>query len=729
MKRRFSLVSISVAVIFSIIFLPGTLYPCGPFFQSPIFVSQRPEDAAAYLDGNLGVLQPGYSRSDLFAAWRVLANRPLTQVEKEALQEGPSSPTDQKTGEWMKTRTLVPGFDQRMGYFSAQRELKDYQFFLNCNDDAFVTAAYALKDRIWRYGAASAEVKEWLTAQDMVFENCSAGPAIPEPLPSSAPQARRADRAYQIAAANFYATNYDLAAEQFTAFAKDKASPWHEYGLFLAARANIRKATIGPLLTPEQVVPANAPAPLERAQQLLEQVVADPSLKRLHDSARGLLSFVALRLHPQQQLALLETKLARPSNDPDLDQQIVDYFHLIDKKTPAQNNEMAAWILAVRSSDSEAAVRHWKQQPQSLPWLIAALMTAPAKSPDAPALIAAALKVPASSSAFSTAQYYSAKLRYDSDQLTSLRQQIDAFLAAKPKNLPRSAANSFAILRGQAAANLYDFAKFAVLPPASITWDNGGPDEPCTPDKHCPQLMIDQSAAEMLNHMPLAMLLETAHNKDASFILRRGAALVAWERAVLIDDFASADNAAHVIAELSSTDARDLDGYLRAQDKDSKRFAAAVVMLQWPGLQPRFDSSTLRDDPMRKINSYRQNWWCKERPTAQHAGDEFLDRPKEPSRYPRFLSPAERANAVNELAKLRQTGTAPNYLGSVVIAWAKAHREDPLAPEALYLVVRSTRYGCTDEDTGKYSKDAFDLLHRNYPSSEWTKKTPYYFKD
>jgi len=42
-------------------------------------------------------------------------------------------------------------------------------------------------------------------------------------------------------------------------------------------------------------------------------------------------------------------------------------------------------------------------------------------------------------------------------------------------------------------------------------------------------------------------------------------------------------------------------------------------------------------------------------------------------------------------------------------------------------VVRATRYGCTDKETVNYSKAAFDLLHKRYPNSEWTKKTPYYF--
>ena len=52
----------------------------------------------------------------------------------------------------------------------------------------------------------------------------------------------RQDRAYQIAAANFYTGNYDDAIAGFVAIGKDKASPWSRWGEYLAARAEVRKS-------------------------------------------------------------------------------------------------------------------------------------------------------------------------------------------------------------------------------------------------------------------------------------------------------------------------------------------------------------------------------------------------------------------------------------------------------------------------------------------------------
>jgi hypothetical protein len=63
-----------------------------------------------------------------------------------------------------------------------------------------------------------------------------------------------------------------------------------------------------------------------------------------------------------------------------------------------------------------------------------------------------------------------------------------------------------------------------------------------------------------------------------------------------------------------------------------------------------------------------------------------------------------------------------------VLEWARVHPQDPRVPEALHLVVRATRYGCTDDATGAVSRAAFTLLHRHYPKSPWTTKTSLWFK-
>jgi hypothetical protein len=97
--------------------------------------------------------------------------------------------------------------------------------------------------------------------------------------------------------------------------------------------------------------------------------------------------------------------------------------------------------------------------------------------------------------------------------------------------------------------------------------------------------------------------------------------------------------------------------------------------------------------------------------------------------YPDFLSDAQKSAAGAELKRLSAVGPAPNYLVAQAIRWANINADDPRAPEALHLAVRATRYGCKDEKTGSFSKQAYDALHKKYPESAWAQKTKYWYKD
>ena len=68
---------------------------------------------------------------------------------------------------------------------------------------------------------------------------------IPAELDASATPQARADRAYQIATASFYAGQWDAAVTRFRAIAADRTSPWQPWGEYLAGRAFLRKGTIG----------------------------------------------------------------------------------------------------------------------------------------------------------------------------------------------------------------------------------------------------------------------------------------------------------------------------------------------------------------------------------------------------------------------------------------------------------------------------------------------------
>ena len=90
----------------------------------------------------------------------------------------------------------------------------------------------------------------------------------------------------------------------------------------------------------------------------------------------------------------------------------------------------------------------------------------------------------------------------------------------------------------------------------------------------------------------------------------------------------------------------------------------------------------------------------------------------------------QRAAGEQEWQRLmKQAGNAVNYLAAEAIAWSQSHPQDPNVPQALHEVVQATRYGPADgKKSREYSKQAFDLLHRQYPKSPWTAQTPYWYR-
>jgi hypothetical protein len=126
-----------------------------------------------------------------------------------------------------------------------------------------------------------------------------------------------------------------------------------------------------------------------------------------------------------------------------------------------------------------------------------------------------------------------------------------------------------------------------------------------------------------------------------------------------------------------------------------------------------------------KDNYYGQNYY-RMFITLSSPLQEVYPESKSPS--PNFLTEEQRASASRELSGLEAQLGARNWLGKLAIDWANAHPDDPRVPEALHLVVRAIRYGCTDSSPENYSKPAFTLLHKRYPDSDWTKKTPYWFQ-
>jgi len=173
-----------------------------------------------------------------------------------------------------------------------------------------------------------------------------------------------------------------------------------------------------------------------------------------------------------------------------------------------------------------------------------------------------------------------------------------------------------------------------------------------------------------------------------------------------------------------------------AKTADAKRFAAIFVVLNNPGLKPSVREGALRSATLGELDQLRDNWWCADMTGQQNWGkyqpynkDINLNFSEQESEFPSPMweSDKNQGAAKHEWQKLGTIGTAPNYLAAQVLAYAKDHEDDQRVPQALHLAVRATHFGCTNAETTRLSKAAFNFLHEHYPKSEWATETRYYY--
>jgi hypothetical protein len=728
---------------------------CGPFFLGAVFTYSKHPDMPlnGFVQGRIGVIRPSYARSYLYAAYRQMTGPAFDQPEQNALIELWKERLDSSWGfsedsalkPWLDARAAVPGTGPapKISLYRNREKPNEWESYLNCQEDAFVTAASTLADRQKAHGAETAEIKDWIKAQDTVFSNCSEGQSIPVDLPAGAPDWLRTDRQYQIAAANFYAARFKEAREEFTAIAGDRSSPWNEIAAYMIARTSLRQASLG---KDEEKQPA-----LAEAETKLKQILGEKRLATQHHASGRLLNLVRLRLHPEAKLQELSAAILRKGAGETLKQDVWDYTLLLDKflgddtedsgspkEVPAalSADDLTDWIVTFESENAPSLDRALKKlaEKSSLPWLVTALMKVDSKHPQAAKLLAAAAKVERSSPAFASVNFYRVRLLMDSGNADAARQILDEILLKDRARVGPSAVNMFLGQQMLLARSLAEFLRDAPRVPAGFSYDEDSRELPADDEeigsakKEETSLLFDQDAANVFNEqVPLGVMLAAAESPVLPKNLRRMVIQAAWLRAALLNRRAEAERLTALLSAAYPELQEALSGYQKEVTPEGRRFAGAYLALKFPGLRPTVTAGVSRSGPLDELDSYRDNWWCL---AASSAG--FYEEPAKknaPARVPLFLSPAESAQAAKEGVSLNSLGAAPNYLSQTAIEWANRKPADPRAPEALHLAVTATRRGCTDKETGRWSKAAFDLLHRRFPTSTWTKKTKYWFKD
>jgi hypothetical protein len=734
---------------------------CGPDFEPDVFVrTDHPDDLHAFAEGRLGILQARYDSNEYAVAYRYLNGGKLSVKEREAYAPSPQTVKDwtglnshqlqvaqqeetaaTPVGAWLAARKEalaaagaadngIQGLPEPNAYYSPEQ--------LNCPKGAFSTAVLTIHQRTQTWGARNPWLIDWLHAQDAVFTNCGSKAAQrPSAAPSTAPPLLRADRAYQSAAADFYARKYDDARAAFEAIAKDTDSPWRAWGAYLAARSVVRHAfSMGPKSQEFSLDLAGFDmGTMREAQRMLEKLAAQPPNGLPREAVEGELDFVRIRTEPDLRLAEICAALAGPAPDGRLKQDLDDLSFILVKNVQVTHSpELLDWIKALRSGDETAALAHWRIT-QARPWLVAAMMQADESAPAE--LLDAAAEIPPADPAFETTLFHRIRLLTASGHLDQARSLADSALQSK-RPAASSDRNLFLGERMQLARTfdeLLEYAPRTVIEPASSGWfATGGvcgnfQNEKDRP-RHCVENVqiaeFDSDASAILNEQtPLPLLVQAAQSSRLPQNMRDEVAMAAWTRSVLLDDAASAAKLAPM-----------LPATLRDEAGTQTGFRATLALLHNPGLRPIVEPGYSRLITYDTLDDFHNNWWCSVDQASPPSEKQSPDKPTQPKPLPYLSVPAQK-QGTDEYQRILGLPSGPTLLGRRAIEYAKAHPEDPDVPEALALTVRATRYGCltwgrTDSqtatrDNSQTSKAAFQLLHSKYGQSPWAAKTKYYY--
>lgn len=678
---------------------------CSPDWSPVYAFTQYPGTSRQeLLTGKLGLISGRWDDATLFVAFRQLEGLPMSAASQAALgglwEAAATAPAFDAQGAWRAAVSRAGGTPP--GWLPREREEPapggyTYGYYLNCLDDALSVAARTLDERVARYGRGSRETAAWLEGQNTVFQNCGRGDSEPPELDASFDARLRADRSYQRAAAAFYAGRHAVAEERFKAIAADPASEWSGLAGYLVARSQLRAGK------------------LSDSESTLQAVLADATRARWHSSARGLLRYVAARLHPEEREAELAERLFGPELAAPLRQDLVDYLWLNPSPRPsrsARSQEFREWLAALRAeseSEKQRAVARFLERPSSLARLVAALGVRPFDPAVGERIEQAARQVPPSSPAYLAVSYRRALRLAESGRHADARTLLDGLLAA-PDSLSASDRNALRRLRATVAESLPEFVRYMLMPRVGDSFD--GMEGPLShfPPRDPGLDELPPEALYVLNSgVPPQGWAELARTESVPAHWRRLLTLSGFARAVVDGDEDMARAFAQQASALDPRVAEDLRGYLEAREADERRFAAAWSLLRRPAVG--YDLG-LRFGAPEELDRFRGNWWC---------GGSDVTVPGSSYR-PRFLGDGP------ALTRRVPAQPAAVFLGDLVLDHARRRPGDARVPEALHGVVRATRFGCGLGENGRVSRAAFELLHRRYPASEWTRRTPYWFK-
>lgn len=776
-------------------------WACGPFLPIALMFNGIHPDLPLKLfaSGNLGIVQPGYAKSYLVVAYRYLSGQPLTPSEQASIlrmwhsrletmsspqeSDGSGSGAANPNDEYLKLRTKVLSSDP-----NGAAEAHDFAFSQNIVPDAVSNALKSLHELIDRFGLHSGEVKNWLGAQDKLFESVAPSASDFPTLPADAAPIIRQQRAYQVAAAQFYTNDLEKAQLSFEAIANDKTLESNAQGLHLRDLCNYMAGRC----RGNAALAANDEDQLTAAAKYIRGMIERFPHSEYRPDLEDLLSQIDYANSlPDESLDRLVTLATTPHGDSfgnavgDLTFLLHSYFDdqgnrlppdSDDKSAPAdvpvEKYDLTDWLITIHQPDDSwesysvadkkqlkqlqkrkglHALERWRKT-HSLPWFVAALSLNDLLDKNNPDLFQAARKTTTDSKGFCTAQFYLIDALIRSNQ----KGEADRLLARilSRTDLPPSTRNLFMCQRLMVSGSVTEYLNNIVQSPVTITIEI---DPAQLPDDwlrvesqshfYSVEKVIAPTQANDLNaNLPEIYWIRWCGNKSLPSSLRSRIILATWLRSKLLGQDAGLDDE---LVKAYPFLKRAMSAYKSSSSEAEKRFSLACLIITNWGMSPYLEPGVARHNlKLNEWDDFNANFWLplpaktpvspksdSAESTAAVFDYNYLGSSSMRSKLQSYAKPALQRLLTNaekkqaDAERLKIWNNHPSkFLGDAIISWAKSHPRDPRVPEMLYHVVKLPRWSAERSAIGtKYSKAAYLLLHQQYPDNPWSAKAEYWY--
>lgn len=546
------------------------------------------------------------------------------------------------------------------------------------------------------------------------------------------------DYEYQQASMSFYESDFNLASKQFESISKTENHPWQMYATYSLGRTYL---ALGEELKMKEDYNKKA---IQQFQILIDRKsykgISSKILKDLQSHARLTVERILFR----NDYNILET-----TNNSEVMKIVLDEISGAGlPKETKDGSSYTEWVYAMTGTSTESLSKvknNYKQTKQEV-WLVPIIKRISKSDPMFPEISSAIKNLPKTFPAYWTVHYYLIKAYIDGGN----KETAKILLSQLPKTPSPVVWNYIEDLHMLTSDTLQDIFKHSVR--YSITTDYLAEDRDSNKVKNI--VFMDDKAKDLFSFIPLEKQMElfssnTLLSKNQTELVR----LTIFSRAILQDNFFVADTVAKLISENNQEIGSDLYDYLHAKNKEDKKFTSVLFLLKYPGVglwlyddivvkvpYKTLTTAMMWEDNLvnsyKSVSNYSYHRWdyCQPYDFSYNEKTREYDTTMKDykvsgydiSFIDKIISNKDKILAVQELKKSYKI--PPNYFAEVVLGYAKKYPKDVRIPEALATTVKMTKYStCSNGLTSSYSKDMFDLLHKKYPDSIWTKNTKFHY--